>query len=161
MQLEGSCHCGAVHFSCESAAPYPFMRCYCSICRKTGGGGGYAINLHADADTLAVTGEDAIRVYRAWLDHPQRMRRSTGERRFCGHCGTALWVWDSSWPELVHPFASAVDTPLPTPPQSTHIMLDSKAEWVQPCVHENDPSFGRYPDESLLDWHQRHGLLEE
>src|SRR5699024_11313054 len=90
MKLEGSCHCGAVHFSCESKAPYPFMRCYCSICRKTGGGGGYAINLHADADTLEVTGEDAIRVYRAWLDHPRRMRRSTGERRFCGHGGTAL-----------------------------------------------------------------------
>ena len=38
---EGSCHCGAVKFSLQSHTPYPYMRCYCSICRKTGGGGGY------------------------------------------------------------------------------------------------------------------------
>lgn len=37
MQLEGSCHCGAVSFSLESAHPYPYQRCYCSICRKTQG----------------------------------------------------------------------------------------------------------------------------
>ncbi|NWC98411.1 GFA family protein, partial [Pseudomonas sp. P7779] len=49
MQLEGSCHCGAVSFSLESAHPYPYQRCYCSICRKTQGGGGYAINLGGDA----------------------------------------------------------------------------------------------------------------
>ena len=57
MRLEGSCHCGAVQFSMESRTPYPYMRCYCSICRKTGGGGGYAINLMAAADTLQVKGE--------------------------------------------------------------------------------------------------------
>lgn len=37
MRLEGSCHCSAVRFSLESVQPYPFMRCYCSICRKTAG----------------------------------------------------------------------------------------------------------------------------
>ena len=45
MHLHGSCHCGAVTFSLNSAHPYPFNICYCSICRKTAGGGGYAINL--------------------------------------------------------------------------------------------------------------------
>ena len=45
MKLAGSCHCGAVKFTVVSHTPYPFMRCYCSICRKTGGGGGYAINI--------------------------------------------------------------------------------------------------------------------
>lgn len=161
MRLEGSCHCGAVEFSCESTAPYPFMRCYCSICRKTGGGGGYAINLHADAATLELHGEDAIRVYRAWLDHPKRTRKSDGERRFCSHCGTALWVWDPSWPELMHPFASAIDTRLPQPPETTHILLDSKANWVRPCIRDGDRQFDGYPDESLMDWHERHGLVGE
>ena len=41
--LEGSCHCGAVRFSVKSHTPQPYMHCYCSICRKTAGGGGYAI----------------------------------------------------------------------------------------------------------------------
>ncbi len=43
MLLEGSCHCRAVRFSVRSAHPYPFNLCYCSICRKTAGSGGYAI----------------------------------------------------------------------------------------------------------------------
>ena len=37
MQLYGSCYCGAVRFSVEADAPVPYMRCYCSICRKTAG----------------------------------------------------------------------------------------------------------------------------
>ena len=44
--------CGKVRFSADSYAPVPFMRCYCSICRKTAGGGGCTINLHADKRTL-------------------------------------------------------------------------------------------------------------
>ena len=44
MQLEGSCHCAAVRFSVESHQPVPYLRCYCSICRKTAGTGGFAIN---------------------------------------------------------------------------------------------------------------------
>jgi hypothetical protein len=51
MLLEGSCHCGAIRFQVESETPYPYQACYCSICRKTAGGGGYAINLGADANT--------------------------------------------------------------------------------------------------------------
>jgi hypothetical protein len=52
MKLEGSCHCGAVKFRLESNTPMPYQRCYCSICRKTQGGGGYAINIMGWADTL-------------------------------------------------------------------------------------------------------------
>ena len=32
---------------------------------------------------------------------------STGERNFCKHCGTALWLYDPTWPDLVHPHAGA------------------------------------------------------
>ena len=59
MQLEGSCHCGAVRFSLHSTTPCPYMRCYCSICRKTAGGGGYAINIMGDYESLAITGSAA------------------------------------------------------------------------------------------------------
>ena len=57
MKLEGSCHCKAVRFSVESHEPVPFMRCYCSICRKTAGTGGFAINLGADYQSLQVEGK--------------------------------------------------------------------------------------------------------
>ena len=63
--LDGSCHCGAVRFACESHTPQPYQRCYCTICRKTAGGGGYAINLGGIAGALTVESRESLRVYRA------------------------------------------------------------------------------------------------
>lgn len=157
MKLEGSCHCGRVHFSVESAEPVPFMRCYCSICRKTAGTGGYAINLGADHRTLKVKGKRHLRVYQATIaEGDGEVRHSTGQRHFCGVCGTALWLYDPSWPTLVHPHAGAIDTPLPEPPANVHIMLGSKAEWVRVEGRKGDQRFDGYPDFSLKEWHQRH-----
>ncbi len=67
VQLEGSCHCGKVKFKLFSRHPYPFNVCYCSICRKTAGGGGYAINLGGDNGTLRVRGRKFVKVYRAMM----------------------------------------------------------------------------------------------
>ena len=157
MLLEGSCHCGAVRFSCESRHPYPFNRCYCSICRKTQGGGGFVVNLGGDAASLTVEGEEHLTVYRARNDAFED-GLSPLERRFCRHCGSALYVWDARWPELLHPFASAIDTPLPTPPELVHLMLDSKPEWVGCDVGPDDKTFPQYPEESIAAWHERLNL---
>jgi hypothetical protein len=157
MRLDGSCHCGAVRFTLESRHPYPFNLCYCSICRKTAGGGGYAINLGGDAKSLKVKGRRKVRVYQAMVRNPEdkRATRSSAKRHFCGTCGSALWLWDPTWPELIHPFASAIDTKLPKPPERTHLMLDFKAPWVEPCVGKRDKKFARYPEESIAEWHER------
>ena len=157
MKLQGSCHCRAVRFTVQAASPCPFMRCYCSICRKTAGGGGYAINLGADRNSLRIEGdgEKHLRVYRARLENGSV---SSGERNFCRECGSALWLYDPNWPDLIHPHASAIDTPLPVPPDSVHMMLASKPAWVEPDIRGGDRRFDAYPDESLADWHARHGL---
>ncbi|HEU4646025.1 MAG TPA: GFA family protein [Burkholderiales bacterium] len=149
MRLKGSCHCGAVRFSVESDTPYPYLHCYCSICRKTAGGGGYAINVMGKADTFKKKGR--TRMYRA--------TRGGGERHFCPQCGSALWVWDPRWPEWIYPFASAIDTPLPAPRERQHILLDSKANWVTVPKGPRDKRFRVYPREAILDWHQTRGLL--
>jgi len=160
MLLEGSCHCGAVHFSLQSRHPYPFNVCYCSICRKTAGGGGCAINLSGDYQTMKVNGREHLRVYNAILERDQKgqPRESEGQRNFCGECGSALWLWDPRWPELVHPFASAIDTDLPTPPERTHLMLASRARWVSVCNAPGDHLYDEYPEESIAAWHQRLNL---
>ena len=160
MQLEGSCHCKKVRFTLESLYPYPFNLCYCSICRKTAGSGGYGINLGGEYATLKVEGNENLNVYQAKQADPQRGEAalSPARRHFCRHCGSALWVWDPRWPELVHPFASAIDTALPEPPERTHLMLGSKAPWVSPCVKPSDKQFDEYPQESIAQWHQRLGL---
>jgi hypothetical protein len=154
MKLEGSCHCGAVRFALDSRHPYPFNLCYCSVCRKTAGGGGFAINLGGDAGSMTVEGEAEVAVYQAVIDG----RQSPAKRHFCRRCGSPLWLWDPRWPALIHPLASAIDTPLPPPPERTHLMLGSKAPWVEVATGPNDQSFEDYPEESIAGWHQRLGL---
>jgi len=168
MKLEGSCHCGAVSFSATTHAPHPYMNCYCSICRKLGGGGGYAINIKADYDSLKIKGEEHIGRYQAWMD-PQRTVRSEGFRFFCKECGTALWVWDPRWPEMFHPNASCIDTPLPTPPERNHIFVELAPAWVSiPESSDRDKVYdftGKTIEdiidsiESLEEWHRSRGLL--
>jgi hypothetical protein len=160
MHLEGSCHCGSVTFSLEAQSPVPFMRCYCTICRKTAGAGGFAINLGAASQSMRVRGQRHLRIYRARLpaDKGSPAHTSSARRYFCARCGSALWLWDPSWPELVHPHASAIDTPLPTPPGHVHCYVGSKAAWVEVEGHGHDPSFDEAPDVSLAQWHERHGL---
>jgi hypothetical protein len=159
MRLEGSCHCRTVRFSLESRHPVPYQRCYCSICRKTQGGGGYAVNVSGDYDSLEVEGKRHIRGYRAILrDEDDIETRSEAERMFCSHCGSALWLYDQRWPDLVHPFASAIDTPLPVPPQHTHLLLAGAPEWVEPAIGPDDASHDDCPTESIADWHRRLGI---
>jgi len=163
MRLEGSCHCGGVRVTLQSKHPYPFNYCYCSICRKTAGGGGYAINLSGDHATLEVRGDDNITIYRASIDDPEggEAQKSPARRHFCRLCGSALWAWDPRWPDLVHPFASAIDTELPVAPEHTHLMLGSKASWVEVRTDDEDKTFDGYPDESIEEWHRRLGLEQK
>ena len=158
-RLKGSCQCGAVKFTVDSHVPYPYQLCYCSICRKTGGGGGYAINLSADATTLKVKDDGSKRIYHARLHQDgRRTRQSTAERHFCGRCGTSLWLFSPEWPELVHPMASAIDSDLPVPPDRVHLMLGSKASWVQPNIGDKDQRYDEYPELSIEDWHRQRSL---
>lgn len=157
MKLSGSCHCQAVAFELTSKTPCPYMRCYCSICRKVGGSAGYAVNLMGEARSLAVTGTGSKRVYNAVIDG----EKSRAERHFCGHCGSHLWLWDPRWPDLIHPHAGAIDTPLPVPPEIVHIMLDFKPDWIDVPEGEGHVHFGLYPELSIEDWHRSKGLLEK
>ena len=169
MRLEGSCHCRAVTFSVESHCPVPFMHCHCSICRKTAGSGGYGINLGADAATLRVGGQVHVAIYHAVMREPgqrapglreasRRETRSPAGRHFCRKCGSALWLWDPRWPELVHPHASAIDTPLPKPPEVVEIGLAWAPSWVDMPTGRGHVHAREMPDESLEDWHRRQGL---
>jgi len=157
MRLDGSCRCGAISFSVDSHTPYPYQRCYCSICRKSAGGGGFAINIMGTANTLKVKGKSALGVWNAPVDG----HKGSADRHYCKRCGTPLWVSDEQWPELVHPFASAIDTELPKAPSSVHLLLRDKASWVEPQIGPNDDCFDGYPELSIEDWHKKHGLWIE
>lgn len=155
MKLEGSCQCGKVRFRVESETPFPFMFCYCSICRKTSGA--LTSNIMGKRATLRVSGEKFLRCHHAVIrKRGKRAVRSSGERWFCGECGTHLYVLDDRWSEGVWPNAAAIDTDLPVPPEHVEIMLRYKPRWV-PTVGDGG-SFPEYPELSISDWHEQHGL---
>lgn len=112
---------------------------------------GYAINLAGDANTLKVEGRDSISLYHAVTDGVE----SPAERHFCKRCGSALWLYDARWPKLIHPQAGAIDTPLPVPPEHVHIMLVSKANWVEVAHEARDAHHAEYPEESIAAWYAR------
>ena len=157
MRLEGSCHCGAVTFTVDSHSPQPYMRCYCSICRKTAGSGGVC---HQSWRRLPDIGRDGRRVHRR-LPGDGRRRQSDLQRHFCKTCGSPLWCYSPRWPDLVHPHASAIDTALPKPAQFVDLMLGSAAPWVALHDGDNIDRFDAYPAESIEDWHKSRGFWVE
>ena len=156
MELRGSCHCRAVAFTVTSAGPLPYQRCYCSICRKAGGAGGFAINILADNGSMKVIGREHVREYRARRNGELSKHR----RYFCARCGSHMWAWHEDWSDLVHPLASVIDTPLPRPENFVDIMLDSAAPWVALYEGENIERFPEYPAESIEAWHKRLGVWD-
>lgn len=163
MNITGACYCKAVRFSALSHTPYPYMRCYCSFCRKTSGSGGYGINIMAEAGSLKVEGKENMRYHLAWEHDPDtdELVQNENHRYFCRHCGSPLWAADPRWPQWIYPYASVIDTALPVPPEIVHIMLDFVAPWVEIPQGEHHKYFKRYPDESIIDWHRRHELFQE
>jgi hypothetical protein len=136
------------------------MHCHCSICVKTAGSGGYAINLGGDASSLKVTGRKNITRFHAVIrEKGKRAMRSPAWRHFCNKCGSPLWLWDKRWPELIHPHASAIDTPLSKPPEVVEAFLAYAPEWVDVPKGKGHVHCDEWPSESLKEWHQRHRLL--
>jgi hypothetical protein len=163
MKLEGSCHCQAVRFTCECEVPIPYARCYCSICRKTAGGGAYAINLDAFRKSLRVEGRENLSVYRARLSSGKpggRPEKSALRRYFCKQCGSALWAGEPD-SDYIHPFASAIDTPMPKPKANFSIMLDYAVPWSRVPAGRNDLRAGGYGEREYDAWAKKHGLYED
>ncbi|KAJ1731223.1 hypothetical protein LPJ72_004060 [Coemansia sp. Benny D160-2] len=165
-QLKGSCHCGAVEFAFKTPAPVPFMRCYCSICRKTSGGGGYTVNIMGMSDTLTIArGKENLKSYRAIKNKeaPEKDQVLCQNRYFCTTCASYLWAHCDDYPQWIYPYASAIDSELPVPQKTTSIMLESAKKWANPrelpSGADATDAFDVYPDYSLEQWHKDHGQL--
>jgi hypothetical protein len=156
-KLLGSCQCGKVGFSVESETPVPFMFCFCSICRKTGGAA-FGSNIMGIRETLEVTGKSSLRSYHARLREPgKRTLLSKAKRWFCGACGTHLYLTDDRWPDGIWPNVSAIDSPLPEPGRPVSIMTRYKPSWVPSWMVKHGTSYARYPKLSIAAWHEQEG----
>lgn len=71
-----------------------------------------------------------------------------------------LWLWDPSWPELIHPFASAIDTELVVPEDMVCVRGDSKPKYVRWPEGKKQVN-EKYGDGSIEEWHKKHGHFVE
>lgn len=105
-----------------------------------------------EAKSMQVEGREHLKMY-----------QPVGERLksyFCAYCGSHLYIFLPDWPQWIYPFASAIDTPLPTPPEIFHVLLDEAAHWIEVADGENHHHFGQNTDESIGMWHRRLGLMD-
>ncbi|KAF8224466.1 hypothetical protein L208DRAFT_482180 [Tricholoma matsutake] len=158
VKLSGSCHCGSVKFSVQSSTPVPYQLCLCSICRKVGGVGG-SVNLGAHSSTLEVEGKEHISVYKAIINRGTLDEYvASSERNFCSKCSSMLWLYDENWPELIHPFASVIDSPELEPPDTlVCVKLDSKPDYVR-LPEGPKKTYQNFSRDSLESWHKKHNL---
>ena len=97
MKLEGSCCCGAVKFTVDAYAPAPYMRCYCSICRKSG-----LLHLIVTKERFRLrTDEAALAEY--------RFGTGTARHLFCRTCGIKSFYVPRSHPDGIDVNARCLD----------------------------------------------------
>ena len=156
-KLLGSCQCGKVHFSVDSETPVPFMFCFCSICRKTGGAA-FGCNIMGIRSTLKIRGKTSLRSYHARIREPRKATViSKANRWFCAACGSHLYLTDDRWPDGVWPYVSAIDTPLPAPKRLVSMMTRFKPAWVPSWMFGHGTTYPRYPKLSIAAWHEQEG----
>lgn len=109
----------------------------------------------------ANTNVAACRKYRGIKDRgTPNEELCSSERNFCSNCSTMLWLWDHHWPELIHPFASAIDTELPEPAEMVCIMESSKPTWMR-WPEGKKSTHTLYNKDSLEEWHKKHEYFVE
>jgi hypothetical protein len=87
MTVQGGCHCGAVRFAIEVAAPLELLDCNCSICAKTG----YLHLIVPHGDFTLLSGPDALASY--------RFGSGAAEHLFCKICGIKSFYQPRSHPQ--------------------------------------------------------------
>jgi hypothetical protein len=116
--LKGTCHCGAVSYEAEGKI-LRVSNCHCEDCRKISG---------ATYNTALVLESDGFRVVRG-EENVTAYESSKGKfRTFCRTCGTPIYTYMLSKPEIVIIRAGVLDDATGVKPQM-HIWVKAKAPW--------------------------------
>lgn len=112
----GGCLCGAIRYRLASEPIDPGY-CHCRMCQRFSGAPVLAFASVPLADLVIEQGE------------PRRRRSSeTGERWFCGDCGSPLAMWFADTPDLVDFTIATLDEPTLLAP-AFHVWRESRIGW--------------------------------
>lgn len=124
----GGCFCGAVRYQVEGD-PLDAAYCHCRTCQRTTG---------APVVAWATWPRERF----SWLGaEPKTLHSSTtGQRSFCGDCGTQLLFWTADAPALFDVNLATLNDPAAVRPDY-HIWTASRIPWF-----ETADELPRYPD---------------
>jgi hypothetical protein len=138
--FEGSCLCGGVRYKL-TAELGAFGYCHCRSCQKASGSA-HAANAPIDRVHFhLVTGQHLIREFES---SPGKLRA------FCTHCGSPLYAYLVSSPDVLRIRLGSLDTPFHKQPQA-HTWVSEKASWEP--IADTVPQFDRWAPKGVL--HQR------
>jgi putative intracellular protease/amidase len=137
---EGSCLCGAVHYEVAGELG-EFGYCHCKSCRKASGTA-HAANAPVDRRNFRIVrGAHGVRQFES----------SPGKfRAFCSRCGSPLYAYLASTPDVLRVRLGTLDTPF-TKHARAHTFVADKAPWEE--IDGRLPQFPEWAPKSVL--HQR------
>ena len=136
---EGSCLCGSVRYRIEGELG-EFGYCHCTSCRKASGTA-HAANAPVDRTQLEMLSADTLREYEST---PGKLRA------FCGQCGSPIYAYLTSSPDVLRIRLGSLDTPFTKQP-TAHTWVSDKAPWEP--IGADLPQFPMWAPKSVL--HQR------
>ena len=113
--LAGGCLCGRLRY--EATDPIDAGYCHCRLCQRASGGPVLAWSGLSTGCFSYIEGEPA-----------RHALSSSGQREFCGRCGTQIAFRDKMTPDRVDLNIASLDDPALIGPQY-HIWVSSKISW--------------------------------
>ena len=133
----GSCLCRNVRYEINGELG-DFGYCHCTSCRKASGSAHAANAPVARADFRLVSGADTLREFES---SPGKLRA------FCSACGSPLYAYLASTPEILRIRLGSLDTPFLKQPQA-HTWVSDKAPWEP--LQDGLPQFPEWAPKSVL-----------
>lgn len=134
---QGSCLCGAIQYQINSELS-DFGYCHCGSCQKASGSA-YAANAGVAREQFELTDKSGI--LKEYESSPGKYRA------FCRNCGSPIYAYLSSTPDLVRIRLGTLDTSFFKQPKA-HLFVGKKASWEP--IHDNLPQFEEWAPSDVL-----------
>ena len=134
---EGSCLCGSIEYRIEGELG-DFGYCHCRSCRKASGA---AHGANAGLERSNFTISDPSEVLREFESSPGKFRA------FCSKCGSPLFAYLSTTPEIVRIRLGSLDTPFAKHARA-HTFVSEKATWE--VIYGDLPQFDEWASRDVL-----------
>ena len=120
--IKGSCLCGALQYTCDSA-PLLTAVCHCSACQKSTGSS-FSVVLVVKKAAFHLQGV-TLKTYSCTGDSG-----SAAHRHFCSQCGTTIFAEIAARPDAVMIKAGTLDDPSWLQPQA-HVYWRDHQSWIE------------------------------